>query len=115
MNGLFISLYLDEDVDVLVADLVRARGFTVITTQQAGNIGASDRQQLAAAVGLQRTLVTHNRTDFELLAKECFASGQEHCGIIIAVRRSPYEIVRRLLAILNHVAADEVKNQLRYI
>jgi hypothetical protein len=50
-----------------------------------------------------------------LLAEEYFASGQEHCGIIIAVRRSPYEIVRRLLAILNHVAADEVKNQLRYI
>jgi hypothetical protein len=35
--------------------------------------------------------------------------------IIIAVRRSPYEIVRRLLAILNHVPADEMKNQLRYI
>jgi hypothetical protein len=50
-----------------------------------------------------------------LLAEEYFASGQEHCGIIIAVHRSPYEIVRRRLAILNHVAADEVKNQLRYI
>ena len=49
MNGLFIDLYLDEDVDVLVADLVRARGFTVVTTQEAGNIGASDRQQLDAA------------------------------------------------------------------
>jgi hypothetical protein len=45
MNGLFIELYLDEDVDVLVADLVRARGFTVVTTQEGGNIGASDRQQ----------------------------------------------------------------------
>jgi hypothetical protein len=52
MNGLFIDLYLDEDVDVLVADLIRARGFTVITTQEAGNIGGSDRQQLAAAISL---------------------------------------------------------------
>ena len=31
MSGLFIELYLDEDVDVLVADLVRARGFDVVT------------------------------------------------------------------------------------
>ena len=115
MNGLFIDLYLDEDVDVLVADLVRARGFTVVTTQEAGNIGAGDRQQLAAAVSLQHAIVTHNRTDFELLAEEYFVSGQAHCGIIIAVRRSPYEIVRRLLLILNHVAADEMRNQLRYI
>src|SRR5262245_901221 len=101
MNRLFIDLYLDEDVDVLIAHLVRARGFNVITTQQAGNIGASDRQQLATAVSLQHALVTHNRTDFELLAKEYFTSHQEHCGIIIAGRRSPYEITRRLLAILN--------------
>jgi uncharacterized protein DUF5615 len=115
MNGLFIELYLDEDVDVLVADLVRARGFTVITTQEAGNVGASDRQQLAAAARLRRTLVTHNRADFELLAEDYFASSQEHYGIIIAVRRSAYEIVQRLLLILNQVAADEMKNQLRYI
>jgi len=31
LSKLFIELYLDEDVDVLVADLIRARGFTAIT------------------------------------------------------------------------------------
>jgi Domain of unknown function (DUF5615) len=82
MNGLIIDLYLDEDVDVLVADLVRARGFTVVTTQEAGNVGASDQQQLAAAVSMRHTFVTHNRIDFELLAEEYFASGQDHCGIL---------------------------------
>jgi hypothetical protein len=35
---LFIELYLDEDVDVLVADLIRARGFTIVTTRDAGNL-----------------------------------------------------------------------------
>lgn len=29
MNHLFIAIYLDEDVDVLVADLIRAHGFDV--------------------------------------------------------------------------------------
>jgi hypothetical protein len=49
------------------------------------------------------------------LAQTYFASGQTHYGIIIAVRHPPYEIVRRLLLILNQVTADEMQNQLRYI
>ena len=36
MSRLFIELYLDEAVDVLVAGLIRARGFQTITTQEAG-------------------------------------------------------------------------------
>jgi hypothetical protein len=47
MTRLFITFYLDEDVDVLLADLVRARGFEVETTQKAGQIGKSDAEQLA--------------------------------------------------------------------
>ena len=36
MIRLFIELYLDEDVDVLIAQLMRARGFVVVTTQEVG-------------------------------------------------------------------------------
>jgi hypothetical protein len=36
VTNLFIELYLDEDVSVLVADLVRARGFITNTTRAAG-------------------------------------------------------------------------------
>jgi hypothetical protein len=47
---------------------------------------------------------------------ECYlATAQSHYGIIIAVRRPAYEIVRRLLLILNQVTDDEMQNQLRYI
>ena len=115
MSRLFIELYLDEDVDVLIADLVRARSFQAMTTQETGQTGKNDTEQLAYAVGQQKTLLTHNRSDFESLAQHYLAAGQTHYGIIIATRRSPYEIVRRLLAILNQVTADEMENQLRYI
>jgi hypothetical protein len=50
MNELFIALYLDEDVDVLLAELVRSRGYDVLTTQEAGQIRNSDPEQLAFAV-----------------------------------------------------------------
>lgn len=115
MNNLFICLYLDEDVNVLIADLLRARGFDVITARDAGQLHATDVEQLAYAVSQARTLVTHNRTDFEQLVQSYFSSGQVHCGVIFAVRRSPQDIAQRLLAILNHVTADEMRNQVRYI
>ena len=114
MTRLFIELYLDEDVSVLVADLLRARGF-VATTHQAGRLGCSDAEQLEYAVSQQKCLLMHNRADFEALARAYFAAGRTHHGIIIAVRRSPHALVSRLLLILNHVTTDEMQNQLRYI
>jgi len=59
--------------------------------------------------------LTHHRADFEALAQTYFTSGQSHCGIIIAVRRDPYELARRLLVLLNRVTAEEMHNQRRYI
>jgi predicted nuclease of predicted toxin-antitoxin system len=115
VNKLFIELYLDEDVSMLVADLLRARGFAAITTREAGQLQNSDADQLAYAVSQHRTFLTHNRADFETLAKYYFATGQTHYGIIIAVRYPAHEIVRRLLRILNQMTADEMQDQLRYI
>ena len=115
MTRLFAKLYLDEDVDVHVADLISARGFKATTTQQAGRKGKNDDEQLAYAVNQKSTLVTHNRAHFEALAAEYLATGKNHYGIIIAVRRPVYELTKRLLGILNRVTADEMENQVRYI
>jgi hypothetical protein len=115
VSQLFIELYLDEDVDVLVGDLIRARGFGALTTREAGQLGRDDASQLAYAISQQKTFLTHNRADFEALAQTYFATGQTHAGIIIAVRHDPYELVRRLLVILNQVTADEMHDHLRYI
>lgn len=115
MSSLFISLYLDEDVHILVADLLRARGFDVITARDAEQLQATDAEQLNYAVTQGRTLVTHNRTDFEQLVQNYFDSYQMHFGVIFAVRRSPQEIAKRLLVILNQVTSEQMQNQVRYI
>ena len=115
MSRLFIELYLDEDVDVLIAQLMRARGFVVITTQEVGQLHNNDAEQLAYAVSQHKTLLTHNRVDFEALAQTYFAAGRPHDGIIIAVRRPPRDITWRLLRILNAVTAEEMHNHVRYI
>ena len=77
MNRFFIELYLDEDVDVLVADLLRARGFVATTTRDAGKLQASDAEQMACSVGWQETLLTHNRADFEALARTYYPGTEE--------------------------------------
>jgi predicted nuclease of predicted toxin-antitoxin system len=115
VSRLFVSLYLDEDVSVLIATLIRSGAFEAMTTQDAAATGSSDAEQLAFAAERQMAILTHNRVDFENLAREYIASGKSHSGIIIAVRRPPYEIARRLLALLNRVDAEEMDNQVFYV
>jgi predicted nuclease of predicted toxin-antitoxin system len=110
MSSLFIRLYLDEDVNILVADLLEARGFDALTARDARQLQASDKEQLAYAVSQRRALVTHNRRDFEELIGAYFNTEQKHCGVFLAVRRSPQEIAQRLLKILNQVSVDEMEN-----
>jgi predicted nuclease of predicted toxin-antitoxin system len=98
VNQLFIHCYLDEDVSVLIAQLLRARGFNAVTTVEAGRRGAKDIEQLAFAASSNMALVTHNHADFETLAAKYLARGLHHSRIIIAVRHSPYEITRRLFS-----------------
>ncbi|HXD32832.1 MAG TPA: DUF5615 family PIN-like protein [Pyrinomonadaceae bacterium] len=114
MERLFLELYLDEDVSVLIAELLQARGFHATTTLDAGQMGRNDEEQLAYATSRRKTLLTHNRVDFERLAIEYFESGRTHFGILVAVRRPVQEIARRLLIILDRVTADEMINQIRY-
>ena len=115
MSQLFIDLYLDEDVNVLLADLLRARGFRVTTTQAAGQVGKTDENQLAFAASQRKAILTHNRVDFEALAQRYFEEKKSHSGIIIAVRRPPKELSRRVLILLDSLTADEIADEIRYI
>lgn len=115
MNELFIKFYLDEDVDVLIAELIRSQNFQAVSTDEAGRKGKSDPHQLEYAVNHRSAIVTHNRVDFEKLAQKYFHENQSHNGIIIAVQRPPREITERLLRILNDFTADEMMNQTIYI
>ena len=115
MIGLFARLYLDEDVSVVLADLLRARGFDAVTTLEAGRLAAKDEEQLVYATEQRMALLTHNRADFEALHLRYLAAGQEHCGIIVAVRRRPPAILRTLLPLLDRLSADEVRGQMLYV
>ena len=112
---MFISIYLDEDVDLLIAELVAARGFTATTARDEGQLRRSDAEQLDYAVARRLCMVTHNRRHFKELHDQYMAAGRTHAGIIIAFRKRPYIITDRLTHILQTITADEMRNQLLYI
>jgi len=112
---LFIELYLDEDVSVLLSELLNGRGFKSSTTRDSGMLGKSDSEQLDYAISQKNVFLTHNWIDFENLHKEYLKSGKEHYGIIIARRVNEHSMLKRLLKVLNRVTADEMKNHLKYI
>jgi predicted nuclease of predicted toxin-antitoxin system len=62
-----INLYLDENVNILLATLLRARSINVITTRESDMLGTGDEEQLEYAVNQKTAIVTHNRVDFEYL------------------------------------------------
>lgn len=110
-----ITLYTDEDVDVLLKPLLTAKGFRVFTTLDEGMLGKTDREQFEYASDLQAVFVTHNRIDFEKLATQYVQETKEHGGIIIATRRNVYELARRIARFLELHRLDNLKNQIWYV
>jgi hypothetical protein len=95
--------------------MLRARGFTAMTARDSGQLGRSDEEQLTFATGAGRVLVTHNRVDFERLHRGWLEAGRSHSGIIIARRRLPAELARRLGRLLVRLSAEDFANQLLYV
>ena len=116
LQALYTRLYCDEDVSAEIVKNLRQRGFDVLCARDAGLLSRDDDAQLAFAASQGRALVTHNRHDFEVRHQNYVEAGQRHWGVIIAKRRSrPAHVVRRLLSLLNRVAAEEMQDQLWYI
>ncbi len=110
-----MSLYTDEDVDILIKPILQAKGFKVFTTLDEGMLGKTDQEQLDHAIKLQCAFVTHNRIDFEKLAVQYMGKGQAHHGIILATRRNVYELSRRIARLLEIHKSESIKNRLWYV
>jgi predicted nuclease of predicted toxin-antitoxin system len=105
-----VRLYLDEDVSVLLAELLRPHGFDVVTTRDVKRLGESDSTQLQFAADHQRTILTHNRLDFEALHTVSLQENRPHAGILIANRRaSDFELMRRVLKLLDGMTAEDMR------
>lgn len=91
-------LYLDEQVDVELATLLRRSDHDVLTTVEAGraNKSVSDEEQLAFATSAGRAILTHNVRDFEPLGRIWSRQGRPHAGIIVSELRPARELYEGL-------------------
>ena len=109
---------MDEDAgEHAVVQGLRARGLDVLTTVEANQGGASDRDQLAFAVRHGRTIYTFNVGDFARLHREYLLQGIDHHGIIVLPdqRCSVGEKIRRLAGFTSSVTSEEMINRMKFL
>lgn len=105
-----VSLYLDEDVRVLLAEVFRSRGYSATHALEVGRCGKSDEEQLAYAARHKMAILTHDGRDFAVLDKTHRVQKISHSGIILSSQVPFPEILKRVLKLLSTNRYDEIKN-----
>jgi len=81
--------YADECIQRPVVEIVRERGFDIVSALEAGQGQQPDRIQLAYATSLNRVLLTYNRWDFRRLHRDLLTAGVGHAGIVLLPQPAP--------------------------
>lgn len=110
-----ISLYLDEHVQLSLAEALTARGVDVLTTQLAGNIGNDDAHQLTFATANKRSLLSFNVRHFSKIHYEWMAARRSHAGIILSDQLTIGVVLRRLMKLYYSLNSEDMRNRLEYL
>lgn len=110
-----IKLYLDEDVDPLLATILRDRGYDVLTTHEVKMHKSDDYKQIDFATTQGRAILTHNIRDFYRIAKEYGKINKFHTGIILSSQLPFKEFLKRTLRLLNKHNADDILNHVVWL
>jgi predicted nuclease of predicted toxin-antitoxin system len=107
-----IKIYLDEDVRPLLAEILRDRGYDVISCVEKKIFGLSDEEQLKTAINDERAFLTHNIKDYIQLHKKLKG---EHFGIILSDQISFSVVLRRLLKFLATTSLENLRGKLIWL
>lgn len=110
-----VSLYLDEDVRVVLAEVLRNRDYNASHVLEAGRTGKSDHEQLAYTVRHRMAILTHNIRDYAIISKAYAEKGRKHSGIIVSEQVPFRELLRRTLRFLSSNTKDSIKNNLIWL
>ena len=105
-----IQLLLDEDVPVLLAQVLRERGYDVVHVTEVGLSGSPDVAVLEWAVEQRRAVLTHNVRDFLALAERAAESSLDHYGILPSPQLPFGDLLRRALRTLRDRTAADLVN-----
>ena len=106
-----IKFYTDEHIDKAIIKGLRRRGVDVLTTPEAGLLGARDEEHLARALAEGRVLVTQD-TDYLSLD----AAGIKHAGIAYAPQRKPIgDMIRGLMLVYQVLDVIDMQDHVEYL
>ncbi len=112
---LYIALYTDADVGLELAKQLRERGYDAVSALELGRYRPSDEEQWDYAISERRAILTFNIKHFKPLFEAYWNVGKAHYGVIVSEQIPFGELLRRVLNLLNAVAADEMKNNIKYL
>jgi predicted nuclease of predicted toxin-antitoxin system len=98
-----------------LAAALRQAGYDVVSADDVGRKGLSDEDQMAFAIAEGRAILTHNIQDFAPLAATYFEQGIEHPGILVTRQFEKGVLMRRVLALLDKLTAEQLANTLRFM
>ncbi|MBZ0281840.1 MAG: DUF5615 family PIN-like protein [Anaerolineae bacterium] len=107
-----IRFYLDENVQLAIAEQLIRRGIDVVTVRDLGLLGDEDINHLARATRLEWVLCTHDVDYIELAS-----SGVQHAGIVIGkqYKHSIGDWVSFLELVHGVYESDEMQNVIEYV
>jgi hypothetical protein len=111
-----LRIYIDENVDVRVAEGLRRRGFQATSAQEEGKLGVVDSAHFAHAAKLKAAIFTHDH-HFVEIALEKTAQGEKHHGVIFVEmhRLGLGECIKRLALCSEVLSADEMMNRVEFL
>jgi hypothetical protein len=106
-----LRFYLDENVQVVIAEQLRKRGIDAVTVRDLGTLGDPDMSHLTRATEMGYVLCTHD-TDYIDMA----TSGIPHAGIVFGQHsHSIGDWVNFLELIYTVYSAEEMHNRVEYL
>lgn len=103
--------YTDEHVPRAVVEGLRRRSIDVLSTYEAGMLGASDEAHLALATSQGRIILTQDADFLRLHAR-----GLDHSGIVYAPQQTPIgDIIRGLVLIHQLLDAAEMHCHVEFL
>lgn len=108
-------LYLDENLSLAVAGILRSRRYDVQRVQDAGMVGRSDLDQLLFATDHGRCLISQNIADFVALHTASVRQDRPHGGIVLVAHDPrPSVVASKLLRCLARESVASVRSKLLF-
>ena len=108
-------LLLDENVNPLLAEILKQHGYDAVAVEPLGMAGTSDEDLLRWAARENRAILTQNTAHFLILAREYAERGWEYAGIIVSENASLRQLLARMLRLLTRKQAEDLMNCVEWL